>query len=103
MVSQPSPEPPRAVALWLLACCALGGLQGALGWYMVKSGLVDDPRVSSVRLAAHLGLALLIYAGMLWIALGLLRIPLRGNRGQTPFSAGQNAGSVPGSAKHAAV
>ena len=50
----------------------LGGLQGALGWYMVKSGLVDDPRVSSVRLAAHLGLAFLIYASMLWVALGLL-------------------------------
>jgi molybdenum cofactor biosynthesis protein MoaC len=33
----------------------LGGLQGAMGWYMVKSGLVDDPRVSQYRLAAHLG------------------------------------------------
>jgi cytochrome c oxidase assembly protein subunit 15 len=43
---------------------------------MVKSGLVDDPRVSSLRLAAHLGLALLIYALMLWVALGLLA-PLR--------------------------
>ena len=67
----------RAIApplAWRLAgIFALGGLQGALGWYMVKSGLVDDPRVSSVRLAAHLGLALLIYAGMLWVALGLLR------------------------------
>lgn len=53
----------------------LGGLQGALGWYMVKSGLVDDPRVSSVRLAAHLGLAFLIYASMLWVALGLMAAP----------------------------
>ena len=50
----------------------LGGLQGALGWYMVKSGLVDDPRVSQYRLAAHLGLAFLIYACMLWLALNLL-------------------------------
>src|SRR5258705_12037045 len=58
------------------AIFALGGLQGALGWYMVKSGLVDDPRVSSVRLAAHLGLAFLIYAAMLWVALGLLA-PMR--------------------------
>ena len=58
---------------WKLAgIFALGGLQGALGWYMVKSGLVDDPRVSSVRLAAHLGLAFLIYASMLWVALGLV-------------------------------
>jgi heme a synthase len=57
---------------WKLAgIFLLGGLQGALGWYMVKSGLVDDPRVSSVRLAGHLGLAFLIYASMLWVALGL--------------------------------
>lgn len=51
----------------------LGGLQGLMGWYMVKSGLVDDPRVSQYRLAAHLALAFLIYAAMIWLALGLLR------------------------------
>jgi len=68
-----------ALAWKLAGIFALGGLQGALGWYMVKSGLVDDPRVSSVRLAAHLGLAFLIYAGLLWIALGLLR-PARAQR-----------------------
>jgi cytochrome c oxidase assembly protein subunit 15 len=57
---------------WRLAgIFALGGVQGALGWFMVKSGLVADPRVSSVRLAAHLGTAFLIYAAMLWLALGL--------------------------------
>ena len=50
----------------------LGALQGALGWYMVKSGLVDNPRVSQYRLTAHLGLAFLIYAAMLWVALDLL-------------------------------
>lgn len=50
----------------------LGGLQGALGWYMVASGLVDDPRVSQYRLTAHLGMAFIIYAAMLWVALGLL-------------------------------
>ena len=54
----------------------LGAAQGALGWYMVQSGLVDDPRVSSVRLAAHLGLAFVIYGLMLWVALSLLA-PLR--------------------------
>ncbi len=64
--------PSRAPIAWRLAgIFALGGLQGALGWFMVKSGLVDDPRVSSVRLAAHLGTAFLIYAAMLWLALGL--------------------------------
>ena len=58
---------------WKLAAIfALGGLQGAMGWYMVQSGLVDDPRDSQYRLAAHLGIALLIYAAMLWIALDLL-------------------------------
>lgn len=50
----------------------LGGLQGVLGWYMVKSGLVDDPKVSQYRLTAHLVLAFLIYAYMLWVALSLL-------------------------------
>lgn len=61
-----------ALAWKLAGIFVLGGLQGALGWYMVKSGLVDDPRVSSLRLAAHLGLAFLIYGAMLWVALGLL-------------------------------
>src|SRR6185369_9194744 len=49
----------------------LGGLQGAMGWYMVKSGLVDDPRVSHFRLTAHLGLALLIFGAMQWVAMSL--------------------------------
>jgi cytochrome c oxidase assembly protein subunit 15 len=63
----------RGPLAWRLAgIFVLGGLQGALGWYMVKSGLVDDPRVSSERLAAHLGLAFAIYAAMFWVALGLL-------------------------------
>lgn len=50
----------------------LGGLQGVLGWYMVKSGLVDRPHVSQYRLAAHLGLALAIYAWLLWLLFDLL-------------------------------
>jgi heme a synthase len=61
----------RPLAWKLAGVFALGGLQGAIGWYMVKSGLVDDPRVSPLRLAMHLGMALFIYAAMLWIALGL--------------------------------
>ena len=52
----------------------LGGAQGALGWYMVKSGLVDDPRVSHFRLTAHLGLALAIFSVQLWLALDLLYV-----------------------------
>ncbi|MDQ6916765.1 MAG: COX15/CtaA family protein [Pseudomonadota bacterium] len=57
----------------LFGIFVLGALQGALGWYMVQSGLVDDPRVSQLRLTAHLGLALLIFATMLWTAISLLR------------------------------
>ncbi len=50
----------------------LGALQGYMGWYMVKSGLVDMPRVSPFRLAAHLGLALIIYTWMFRLGIGLL-------------------------------
>lgn len=49
----------------------LGGLQGALGWFMVQSGLQDRPEVSQYRLAAHLGLAVLLYAVLLWTTLTL--------------------------------
>jgi cytochrome c oxidase assembly protein subunit 15 len=44
----------------------LGGLQGAIGWYMVKSGLINEPRVSHYRLALHLCTALLLLA-LLWL------------------------------------
>lgn len=56
----------------LVAMFVLGGLQGLMGWYMVKSGLVNDPHVSQYRLTAHLGLAVVIYAYMFWVALDLL-------------------------------
>ena len=62
----------RPLGLKLAGIFLLGGLQGAMGWYMVKSGLVDNPHVSQYRLTAHLGLAFVIYATMLWVALGLL-------------------------------
>jgi len=64
---------PPGVAPGLFGIFALGALQGAMGWYMVQSGLVDDPRVSQLRLTAHLGLALVIFAAMFWTALSLLR------------------------------
>ena len=57
--------------LWCLFF--LGGCQGLLGWYMVKSGLVDKPHVSQYRLIAHLGLATAIYGYMLWVICDLLR------------------------------
>jgi heme a synthase len=59
---------------WKLgAVFLLGAAQGAMGWYMVKSGLVDDPKVSQYRLTAHLGLAFVIFAAMFWIALDMLK------------------------------
>lgn len=54
---------------------ALGAAQGALGWAMVASGLIDRPSVSHYRLAAHLALAAAIYGWMLWMAMALLRGP----------------------------
>jgi heme a synthase len=63
----------RPLGLKLFGIFVLGGLQGGLGWYMVSSGLVDNPRVSQYRLTAHLSLALAIYAAMFWTALSLLR------------------------------
>lgn len=47
-------------------------LQGALGWFMVRSGLRDQPHVSQYRLAAHLGAALLWYSLSLWSAMSHL-------------------------------
>jgi cytochrome c oxidase assembly protein subunit 15 len=58
----------------------LGGMQGLLGWYMVKSGLVDVPQVSQYRLTAHLLAAFAIYAYMFWIALSLLFPPDAGSK-----------------------
>ncbi len=62
----------RPLAWKLAGIFALGALQGAMGWYMVASGLVDDPRVSQFRLSAHLTLAFVIYAAMFWVALDVL-------------------------------
>ena len=56
----------------------LGGMQGVLGWYMVKSGLVDMPHVSQYRLTAHLVAAFIIYSYMFWVAMSLL-FPTNGN------------------------
>ena len=50
----------------------LGGFQGFLGWYMVKSGLVNNPDVSHYRLAAHLTTAFITFAYTFWVALDLM-------------------------------
>lgn len=64
---------PKHWRLRLFGLFVLGGMQGVMGWYMVKSGLVDVPHVSQYRLTAHLGLAIIIFATMLWFALDFLR------------------------------
>jgi len=63
---------PRGYGWKLAALLALGALQGAIGWWMVASGLVDRPDVSHIRLAVHLLAALAIFAAILWVALDLL-------------------------------
>ena len=60
---------PRPVRPRLLMLLALGTLQGGVGWWMVRSGLVDRPEVSAARLAVHLGLALAIFSLLLWTVL----------------------------------
>jgi heme a synthase len=59
--------------LWLLF--GLGGLQGAVGWWMVASGLSERVEVSQYRLATHLVLALLIFAGIVWTVRRLAERP----------------------------
>ena len=53
----------------LLGLLVLGGLQGAIGWWMVASGLVDRLDVSQYRLATHLGMAFVILGASIWLAL----------------------------------
>jgi heme a synthase len=62
----PKGSMPKLAVIFLL-----GGAQGALGWYMVMSGLSERTDVSQYRLAAHLGLAVLIFGAILWVAFGL--------------------------------
>lgn len=64
----------------LLLLLALGGLQGAVGWWMVSSGLSHDVKVSHYRLAAHLMLALVTLAGLVWTALDMRALA----RGEAP-------------------
>ena len=62
---------PKGTPMKLAGVLALGGLQGFVGWFMVKSGLVDRVDVSPFRLALHLILALTILALIVWLALDL--------------------------------
>lgn len=63
----------------LIGLLALGGLQGVVGWWMVKSGLTHDVKVSHLRLATHLALALTTLGALVWTALDLKALA-RGER-----------------------
>lgn len=65
---------PRGYGWKLVGLFVLGGLQGALGWYMVMSGLSEQTDVSHLRLSAHLSLALVIMGALIWIGLDLRRL-----------------------------
>jgi cytochrome c oxidase assembly protein subunit 15 len=69
---------PKLVTMFIL-----GGLQGALGWYMVMSGLSERVDVSQYRLAAHLGFAVMIFGYILWVAMALKK----DDTGATPQAA----------------
>ena len=62
----------RSLVQKCLVMFLLGGLQGLLGWYMVKSGLVNNPNVSHFRLAMHLVTATILFGYILWVALDVL-------------------------------
>ncbi|MDQ1348374.1 MAG: heme a synthase [Acidobacteriota bacterium] len=88
---------PRGAVGPLVAVLAAMALQGAMGWFLVRSGLVAQPRVSPLRLAAHLGLAFLIFGAMLWLALGMARprhLPSAGSGSLASWLAGGIAGAV---------
>jgi len=70
-------EIPRGFGWRLAALFVLGGLQGAVGWFMVVSGLEGRTEVSPYRLSAHLLFALFLFSALIWTALDLRRLPER--------------------------
>jgi cytochrome c oxidase assembly protein subunit 15 len=72
----------RPLAWKTFVAFLLGGAQGLLGWFMVRSGLVDNPEVSHYRLAAHLVLALVVGHYLLWLFLDVRRPPARPSHSQ---------------------
>jgi len=79
----------RPLMAKLAGIFGLGALQGFIGWYMVRSGLVDRVDVSQYRLALHLSLAVAIFGALLWVALSL-----GPRRGAAPSTARQRAGAA---------
>lgn len=77
---------PQGYGPRLVSLLALGAAQGAMGWFMVQSGLVNRTDVSHFRLSAHLLLALFILAGLIWTALDLRQLARTGNNRPAKFS-----------------
>lgn len=71
---------PAGFGLRLLVLLLLGGMQGAVGWLMVRSGLTDRVNVEPAMLAAHLGMALVLLAAVLWTACDFARLAAGGSR-----------------------
>ncbi len=82
LVARRAVDRPLAGKLGILL--VLGGLQGALGWFMVASGLVDRPDVSQYRLAAHLVSAFVLYGFIVWLALDQLNAARPAPRADDP-------------------
>lgn len=62
---------PHGYGLKFIGLMILGGMQGVIGWWMVKSGLIDNPAVSQYRLATHLSMALLIFVLLVWCGMNI--------------------------------
>ena len=71
---------PRGYGLRLVVLLLLGGMQGAIGWLMVKSGLVDRVNVEPAMLAAHLGMALILMGAVVWTACDMIMLDRHGAR-----------------------
>ena len=78
---------PNGLGGRLFLLMVLGGFQGVIGWWMVKSGLTADATVSQYRLAVHLGVALIIFALLLWTAFDI-------RYGRAGLPAGHAAGTL---------
>ena len=78
---------PEGYGVRLCGLMILGGLQGVIGWWMVTSGLLDNPAVSQYRLSVHLTMALIIFVLLIWTGLNL-------TSGRSPLPSGHSAGSL---------
>ncbi|MEK7265116.1 MAG: COX15/CtaA family protein [Pseudomonadota bacterium] len=76
----------RSLGVRLAGLFVLGGAQGALGWWMVSSGLTERVDVSQYRLAAHLALAVALFAAMFWIALDLVSVKRERKHRLAPYA-----------------